>query len=134
IGGLLTPPRYTMSSTLTGGGQLNLTVDYVRGALSGNWSAFTGTINVTAKSLTGGSNEMRVATSLGFPNATVILNTNVVITRSGGSATITIGALGGTAQSWVGPGNQSSSGTTYNVGGNNGDATFNGTIKNDGTT
>ena len=134
VGGLLTPPRYTMSSSLTGGGQLNLTVDYVRGALSGNWSAFTGIINVTARTLTGGSNEMRIATSLGFPNAAVILNTNVVITRSGGSATISIGALGGTPESWVGPGNQSSSGTTYNVGGNNGDATFKGTIKNDGTT
>src|SRR5262249_2077935 len=85
------------------------------------------------RSLTGGSNEFRVATSLGFPNATVILNTNVVMDRNGGSATITIGALGGTPESWGGPGNQSSSGTTYNVGGNNPDTTFGGTIKNRGT-
>ena len=134
FGNVLTPPRYSMQSALTGGGQLNLTVDYVRGAIAGNWSAFAGTINVLGKTLTGASNEFRVATSLGFPNATVILNTNAVMTRNGGSSTITIGALGGSPLSWVGPGNSSSGGTTYNVGGNNRDATFQGTIKNDGTT
>ena len=133
-GTVLAPPRYTMSSPLTGGGTLNLQVHYVRGALSGNWSAFTGVINVTAKTLTGDSNEFRVATSLGFPGATVILGTNVVMTRNGGASTINIGALGGTPGSWVGPGNSSSSGTTYSVGGNNRDATFAGTLKNDGTT
>jgi autotransporter-associated beta strand protein len=134
VGTILAPPRYTMASPLTGGGWLNLRVHYVRGALSGNWSAFTGVINVTARSLTGDSNEFRVATSLGYPNATVILGTNVVMTRNGGSSTINIGALGGAPGSWVGPGNDSSSGTTYSVGWNNANATFAGTIKNDGTT
>jgi hypothetical protein len=51
------------------------------------------------------------------------------MTRNNGSASITIGALAGTPESWVGPGNASSSGTTYNVGGNNRDATFSGIIK-----
>jgi autotransporter-associated beta strand protein len=134
VGTVLAPPRYTMGSALTGGGTLNLRVHYVRGALSGNWSAFTGVINATAKTLTGDSNEFRVATSLGFPGATVILGTNVVMTRNGGSATINLGALGGTPGSWVGPGNSSSGGTTYSVGWNDADATFAGTIKNDGTT
>jgi autotransporter-associated beta strand protein len=133
-GTLLAPPRYTLASTLTGGGTLNLRVHYVRGALSGNWSAFSGVINVTAKTLTGDSNEFRVATSAGYPGATVILGTNVVMTRNGGSSTISLGALGGTPGSWVGPGNSSSGGTTYSVGWNDADATFAGTIKNDGTT
>lgn len=131
---ILTPARYTMSSSLTGGGTLNLEVNYVRGAMSGNWSAFTGVINVNARTLTGGSNEMRVANSTGYGGATVILKTNVVLTRSGGSTTMVIGALGGEPGSWVGPGNSSSSGTTYSVGGNNRNATFAGIIKNDGTT
>lgn len=133
-GTVLTPARYTMSSPLTGGGTLNLQVNYVRGALSGNWSAFTGLINVTARTLTGGSNEMRVANSTGYGGATIHLNTNVVLVRSGGASTMQIGALSGTPQSWVGPGNSTSSGTTYSVGWNNADATFQGVIKNDGTT
>ncbi|TAL04782.1 MAG: hypothetical protein EPO07_04735 [Verrucomicrobia bacterium] len=134
VGALLTPPRASISSTLTGGGTLNLTVDYVRDAIAGNWSAFAGIINVYARTFTSGSNEFRVATSTGFPGATIILNTNVVMTRNGGSTTITIGALGGAGGSWVGPGNSTSGGTTYQVGGNNGDAQFDGIIKNDSTT
>ena len=59
-GTILTPARYTMSSALGGSGTLNLEVNYVRGALSGDWSGFTGLINVTARTLSGGSNEFRV--------------------------------------------------------------------------
>ena len=132
---LLTPPRCSISSTLTGSGTLNLTVDYLRDAIAGNWSAFAGVINVFGRP--GSSiptNEFRVATSAGFPNATIILNTNVVMTRNGGSASITIGALGGLPGGQVGPGSSSSGGTTYFVGGNNGDAIWNGLIRNDGTT
>jgi autotransporter-associated beta strand protein len=130
-GSLLTPPRYSMGSTLTGSGTLNLEVDYVRGALKGNWSGFSGTVNATARS---NPSEFRVASGTMFNNATVILNPNVVMTRNGGSSTIEIGALGGTVGSKVGPGNSSSSGTTYRIGGNNGDATWSGSFENDGTT
>jgi autotransporter-associated beta strand protein len=126
---LLTPPRYTMSSTLTGSGTLNLTVDYVRGALSGNWSAFAGTINVTGRIA---ASEFRVSSTSGFSNATVFITDNVVITRSGSGIPIQFGALGGTSGSQVGPGNSTSSGNSYTIGGNNADATFAGTLKADG--
>lgn len=126
---LLTPPRYTMSSALTGSGTLNLTVDYVRGSLNGNWSAFAGTINVFGRAA---PSEFRVANTLGYGNAAVFINDNVIISRSGSGITIEFGSLGGTSGSVVGPGNQSSSGSSYRVGGNNQDATFAGQLQADG--
>jgi fibronectin-binding autotransporter adhesin len=126
---LLTPPRYTMSSTLTGSGTLNLTVDYVRGALNGNWSAFAGTLNVTGRVA---ASEFRVANTTGYSNAAVFITDNVVITRSGSAITVEFGSLAGTSGSQVGPGNSTSSGSSYRVGWNNTDATFAGTLKADG--
>ena len=128
--GLLTPPRCVLSFPLTGSGTVNLTVDYVRDVLSGNWSAFAGTLNVIARAI---PSEFRVANTAGYGNATVFITDNVVITRTGSATTIFFGALGGTTGSSIGPGNSSSSGSSYNIGGNNTDATFAGTIKSDGT-
>ena len=52
-GTLQLPPRWGYSSPftspLTGGGTLNVTVDYVRDYFSGDWSAFTGQINVSIR-------------------------------------------------------------------------------------
>lgn len=128
---LLTPARYTMSSSLSGGGTLNLEVNYVRGTMNGNWSAFTGTINVTAQ-LTASTAEFRVANSSGYAGATLFLNDNVIVTQSGSGSPMLIGALGGTSGSVVGPGNQTSSGRNFNIGYNNQDATFAGQILADG--
>ncbi|HYG21153.1 MAG TPA: autotransporter-associated beta strand repeat-containing protein [Verrucomicrobiae bacterium] len=128
-GTLLTPPRYTMSAPLSGSGTLNLEVNYVRGTLNGNWSAFTGLINVTALVA---DSEFRIANSSGYAGATLFLNNNVVITRSGSAITVEIGALGGTGGSRIGPGNSTSSGSSYRVGWNNEDATFAGRILADG--
>ena len=126
---LLTPPRCTMSFPLTGSGTLNLTVDYVRDGFNGNWSAFAGTINITGRIA---ASEFRVTTAAGYANATVNITDNVIITRSGSGAAIQFGALGGTSGSVVGPGNSTSSGNSYTIGGNNADATFAGTLKADG--
>ncbi len=127
--GLLTPARYTMSSALTGGGTLNMEVNYVRGTMSGNWSGFTGLINVTARV---SPSEFRVANSAGYAGATLFLNPNVYLTRSGSAITVEIGALGGAVGSRVGPGNSTSSGSSYRVGWNNSDATFAGQLLADG--
>jgi autotransporter-associated beta strand protein len=129
VGTLLTPPRYGMSASLSGAGTLNLTVDYVRGTLSGNWSAFTGLINVSGLVA---NSEFRVANSAGYAGATLFLNDNVVITQSGSASTMEIGALGGTSGSRVGPGNSTSSGRSFRVGWNNQNATFAGQIIADG--
>jgi autotransporter-associated beta strand protein len=126
---LLTPARYTMSSTLTGSGTLNVEVNYVRGTLSGNWSGFTGLLNVTARTA---ASEFRIANSSGYAGATIFLNDGAIITRSGSAITIEIGALGGTSGAIVGPGNSTSSGSDYRVGWNNTDATFAGQLQADG--
>jgi autotransporter-associated beta strand protein len=128
-GTLLTPPRYTLSAPLSGGGTLNLEVDYVRGTLSGNWSAFTGRINVTGRVA---DSEFRVANTAGYAGASLYLYDNVVITRSGSSTTVDIGTLGGTSGSRIGPGNDTSSGSHYRVGWRNEDAVFAGRILADG--
>ena len=126
---LLTPARYTMSSKLTGGGTLNLEVNYVRGAMNGNWSEFAGTINITGRTA---DSEFRIGTSSGYAGATLNVGNNAVITRSGSAITIEIGALAGTSAGRVGPGNSSSSGSSYRVGWNNQDATFAGQLLADG--
>ncbi len=126
---LLTAPRCVVGSALTGSGTLNLTVDYIRDVMSGNWSAFAGTINITGRV---NPSQFRVQSTAGYSNATVFITDNVIIARNGSAATIDFGALGGTSASQVGPGDSSSSGSSYRIGGNNADATFAGTLKADG--
>lgn len=126
---VLTPARYTMSSSLSGAGTLNLEVNYVRGAMSGNWSAFTGVINITGRTT---DSEFRISGSAGYSNATVVVGNNAVITRSGSAITIDFGSLASTGNGRVGPGNSSSSGSSYRVGWNNQDAVFSGQILADG--
>lgn len=133
VGTLLAPPRYTMSASLSGSGTLNLEVDYVRGTMSGNWSAFTGVINITANpSASVNTNEFRIANLAGYAGATLNLGDDVVITRSGSATTIEIGALNGTSGSRISVGNSTSSGSSYRVGWKNEDAVFAGRILADG--
>jgi autotransporter-associated beta strand protein len=131
---MLTPARYTMSSRLTGDGTLNMEVNYVRGTLSGNWSEFNGTINLTAAAQDPGNGigEFRVANNFGYAGATLFLNNGARITQSGSATNMEIGALGGVAGGIVGPGNDTSSGRSFRIGWNNQNATFAGQILADG--
>jgi autotransporter-associated beta strand protein len=114
---------------LSGGGTLNLVVNYVRGDLRGDWSAFTGTINVTAKT---GADEMRVDNNFGYANATLFLNDGVNLGRADtANTTNDIGALTGTSLATLGPGNSTGAGATWRIGWLNGNDTFAGTIAND---
>jgi fibronectin-binding autotransporter adhesin len=134
VGTILAPPRYTMSSSLSGGGRLNLTVDYVRGQMNGNWSSFMGEIVVTGRVA---NSEFRVNNTAGYSNASFFLTDNVIMNRTSGSggapATIRIGALGGTVGARLAPGNESSGGPHWSIGWNDRDATFAGSIRNDGS-
>ena len=121
-----------LKSSLTGSGTLNLVVNYVRDSLDGDWSAFTGLINVTTKS---GSAEFRINNNFGYANAAVFLNDNVIMDRaSGASLPINIGELASTGGAIVGPGTGSAVNPTWCVGWKNTDATFNGFIEDDGVT
>ncbi|HYG21151.1 MAG TPA: autotransporter-associated beta strand repeat-containing protein [Verrucomicrobiae bacterium] len=117
-----------LQSTLTGSGTLNLVVNYVRDNLSGDWSAFSGVINVTSKAGTG--DEMRINNNFGLPNASVILNDGVTLNRADTANTINdIGELSGTALARLALGNAGGANTTWRIGGKNTTATFAGTIE-----
>jgi fibronectin-binding autotransporter adhesin len=104
-------------------------VNGVRGDFNGNWSGFTGQINVTSLS---GADTWRVNNSIGFPNARVNLATGVTLhNRVGSTPTISIGELSGAANSKISaPGGSDGLGVTWRIGGLNTTATFAGNISN----
>lgn len=135
-GTLLLPPRFGQSSpftsSLTGGGTLNVTIDYVRDYFSGDWSAFTGRINVTPRSGTG---DFRINNSAGYANAALFLNNGVnVYNINANSQTTDIGELGGSTNAFIGAGSQSSSNPTWRIGAKNTTNTYAGTIADAGVT
>jgi rhamnogalacturonan endolyase len=134
-GTLLCPARIAgsgLTGTLTGGGTLNITVDYVRGLLSGDWSAFTGQINVSPRSGTG---DFRINNPYGYANAAIYLNSGVTLDNINASGQTTdIGELGGASGAFIGAGNGASTNPTWRIGAKNTTNTFAGYIGNSGVT
>lgn len=121
-----------VNCSLSGGGTLNLEVNYVRDALSGNWSAFTGLIIVS--NLNASGDEFRINNNFGYANAAIYLNgTFTMDSTLDANATINIGELGGVSTAVLGPGNESEPGPTWCVGWKNTTNTFAGTIEDDNT-
>ena len=122
--------RCEYNGALTGDGTLTWSTDYIRAYINGNWSAFAGTLNLTANGANSTyENHFIVNNSNGFPNATINLGTGVIMcykngTSDNGTTTIKIGSLGG-------------AGTFYNagleVGNNNVNSTFSGIISGSST-
>jgi len=96
-GTLLLPARGDVNSVVTGAGTLNVTVTATRGNVGGNWSAFAGNVNITAK--TAVSDDFRVNSSVGFPNAKVHLGPGVNFYNLVTGAIIPVGELSGEAGS-----------------------------------
>ncbi len=121
--------RCTLTGSLTGGGTFNVMTPYVRTDFSGNWSAFTGQINVITD---GDGGDFRCNNSAGYPNARINLAALVSLqNRVGGTPTISIGELSGAPGSAVSaPGGNSGIGVNWNVGGLNTSATFAGNTYN----
>lgn len=125
--------RGRQSGSLTGGGTLNVVVKYIRGDFYGDWSAFTGQINITAAQA---GSEFRMAESYtpdGFPNAAVNLGANVTLKLTGNisgttGTTIEIGELSGVAGSTLQGGYNAGRALTYRIGGKGTTATFAGNI------
>jgi len=108
-----------LNNTLTGGGTLNLVANYVRYPVSGNWSGFTGQINVTGAgflnanantvgAVTANVDELRLNNTNGYANAAIYLYGStypgnqlspasqlVMCQTARSGATISIGELGG---------------------------------------
>ncbi len=122
--------RGTITGSLSGGGTLTVWIPFVRMHFNGNWSAFTGRINITGA-------EFRVNNTAGYGNAHVDLGDGVLMySRTTSGATIPVGALSGSTGAVVSAGFGSGLGAqnavTWRVGTRNTDATFAGVIE--GTT
>ncbi|MCB1225808.1 MAG: autotransporter-associated beta strand repeat-containing protein, partial [Verrucomicrobiales bacterium] len=114
--------RGTVAGDLSGGGVFHVVVKYIRGDFTGNWSAFTGQLNVTAAQA---GSEFRMAenyTPDGFPNCAVNLGSSVTLKHTGilsqgAGTTIEIGELSGAAGSALQGGVTAGRALTYRIGG-----------------
>lgn len=95
--------RCEYNGALTGGGILNWHVDFIRSYINGNWSGFSGRINLvknTANSTY--EDKFIVNTTSGFPQATISIPSGVIMcykngTADNGTNTIKVGMLTGVA-------------------------------------
>lgn len=126
--------RGGQSGPVTGAGTLAVQVNFVRGDLSGDWSGFTGQINVTRTRTGTNVDNFRINSNAGFGTAALNLGPYVqVSTVLNAVNSFTIGELSGDANAQlagiifnnVTPGNHTA---TYVVGGRNTNATFAGSI------
>ncbi len=139
-GTLLLPARFgyasPFNSPLTGGGTLNVTVEYVRDYFTGDWSAFTGRINVSAPTsgyYAGTTGDFRINNNRGYANAAIFLNDLVNLYNiNANNQTTDIGELGGAATAYIGAGG--STGPTWRIGAKNTTNTYAGVIADAGVT
>jgi autotransporter-associated beta strand protein len=131
-------PRCGFSGDVSGSGTLNYRTTYVRADVTGDWSAFSGQLNV----INGGSGDFRIASSYswgGLPLASVDLATGSWFymsgtVNSGVGTSISIGALSGASGAVLRGGPTGDRTLTYRVGGKNTDATYAGSISEQGST
>ena len=133
-GTLTLPRRVTVSSALTGAGTLNVGIDGVRDDFQGNWSAFTGQINLT------GAGEFRIVGSQNqiFNNSKLNIGAGVIVHQlfnppgTGNSTTTqSIGELNGATGSTLAGNPVGGRFVEWSVGGLNTSSTFSGAIVND---
>ena len=113
-GGFVSDARCDLLGTLTGSGTLGYVVNYSRATILGNWSAFSGQINVT------GAGDFRFNNTAGLPKAAVNLGAGVNGYYNG-AVNFEVGEMSGVALSNMTNGN-------WIVGGLNTNATYNGSI------
>lgn len=118
--------RGGLNSTLTGSGTFNYVARYVRGDVNGDWSAFTGVINVTSQS--GSSDDFRINNTAGWPNAKMSLGTGVNMYGRVANAIIPIGELSGTGSLVTAAGGSGGQATVWRVGVLNTSTNFSGGV------
>ncbi len=128
--------RCVLAGTGTGGGTLTMWTPYVRADISGNWSTFTGQLNVTtdvnASNPADRGGDFRIANAAGFPNAKLHLQRLVSLqNRAASGSTISLGELAGEVGcNAAAPGGNSGLPVTWSVGGLNTSVTFGGNTYN----
>lgn len=129
-------PRCGFSGNVTGAGALTYYTPYVRADITGDWSAFTGTVNVTTDDDGG---DFRIASNYswaGLPRTAIHLNPKAYfyfsgISSDGEGTTIEIGELTGAPGSFLRGGVTVGRALTYRIGGRTaagGTAVFSGSI------
>jgi autotransporter-associated beta strand protein len=124
--GINSAPFAALTGSLTGSGTLNLTTNYYRAAIAGDWSAFSGTINAKRPASGANSPRFQIGAATGFPMATVNLEqTQLEYTvNSPNAVTINFGSLSGISTATI-SGSQNSNGpVTWRVGLLNTSTTF----------
>ena len=116
IGHIYLDGRCSYTGTLTGAGKLNVYIPFVRSDFNGNWSEFSGTLNI--KSTKGDDVPFRINNNHGYPKAIVNIDTPIFVEPLSGG-TIKFGVLTGTGTL----GN-----ATWEIGGRNEDFEFNGSF------
>lgn len=128
--------RCVLAGTGSGGGTLTMWTPYVRADISGNWSSFTGQLNVTtdvnASNPADRGGDFRIANAAGLPNAKLHLQRLVSLqNRVSSGATIHLGELAGEVGcNAAAPGGNSGLAGTFSVGALNTSATFGGNTYN----
>lgn len=128
--------RGGLAGNVTGDGTLTLQINYIRGDVGGDWSAFTGQINAIRTRTGTNVDNLRINSTTGFGIAAINLGPYVqASTVLNASNTFVIGELAGDVNSQLAGViyNNNTPGTyiaTYAVGGRNTDATFAGSIVN----
>ncbi|MFT4176736.1 MAG: autotransporter-associated beta strand repeat-containing protein [Luteolibacter sp.] len=122
--------RSTLTGSLTGSGDLTFYTPYVRTDLNGNWSAFTGRINVVSDADGG---DFRLGNTAGLGGAAIDLG-NLVSAyyrpSMSSNLTLNIGELSGSASSSLAGGPTANRTLTWQIGSRNTDSTYAGLIKN----
>jgi len=104
-GSVIAGARCEYNGALSGDGTLNWSCDFIRAYINGNWSAFTGRLNINANGANSTyENHFIVNNINGFPGATINLGSGVQFcykngTSDNGTTTIKLGMLSGVAGS-----------------------------------
>jgi autotransporter-associated beta strand protein len=122
-----TIPYPALTGTLTGSGTLNFTPNYYRASITGDWSAFSGILNVK-RPVSGVSDpRIQMAAETGLPLATVNLEQvrlEYTATPPTAGAVVNIGSLSGISTSVISGSQNASGSVTWRVGSLNTSTTF----------
>jgi fibronectin-binding autotransporter adhesin len=128
--GLFTDGRCSLTGTLTGSGTLNIMIPYVRSDFKGDWSAFTGTINIVYDPHY--TPDFRISNSYGYSQASFNLSQAAAMYRVG-TGTTTVGAVSGVSGSELATKDESSRTSNWIIGTKNTNSTFAGIISGPGS-
>ena len=121
-----------MKGSVSGEGTLDYDVYYVREYVQGDWSLFSGTLNVNGVGTTSDGNQFMLNNTEGIPNGRVVASGTTKIICWKNASTMRLGGLSGTSGTMLaGADKQNNSATmTWIVGGAGTDETFDGVINN----